>query len=207
VVHLLCDVRGARWLELEVRTRWRVLFLILRSFLCRPHTDRFPDDVLKKLRQNRNCHSCEKNATGTEITGIRRIPAGTCNLAVLQVCACISPLFCISNMLLCSILWVCVCNHLRSILATCSCALLSEFARAICLHSILATCSCALLSGFVHAICLRFVLATCSCALFSRFMNEIRLRFILATCSCALFSRFVHVICLFSILENCSCVL
>ncbi len=30
---------------------------ILHSFLRRPHTDRFPDDVLKKLRQNRNCDS------------------------------------------------------------------------------------------------------------------------------------------------------
>ena len=26
MVHLLCDVRGAPWLELEVRTRWTVLF-------------------------------------------------------------------------------------------------------------------------------------------------------------------------------------
>jgi hypothetical protein len=26
VVHLLCDVRGAPWLELEVRTRWIVFF-------------------------------------------------------------------------------------------------------------------------------------------------------------------------------------
>ncbi len=33
---------------------------ILRSFLHRPHTDRFPDDVLKKLRRNRNRDSCEK---------------------------------------------------------------------------------------------------------------------------------------------------
>jgi hypothetical protein len=80
VVRLLCDVRGARWLELEVRTRWRVLFLILHSFLRRPHTDRYPDDILKKLRRNGNRDSCEKNATGTKNTGIRRIPAGICNL-------------------------------------------------------------------------------------------------------------------------------
>jgi hypothetical protein len=53
----------------------------LRSFLCRPHTDRFPDVVLKKLWRNRNRDSCEKNATGTENTGIWRIPAGMCNLA------------------------------------------------------------------------------------------------------------------------------
>ncbi len=26
MVHLLCHVRGAHWLELEVCTRWRVLF-------------------------------------------------------------------------------------------------------------------------------------------------------------------------------------
>ncbi len=54
---------------------------ILRSFLCKPHTDRFPDDVLKKLRRNRNHDSCEKSATGMENAGIRRIPAGICNLA------------------------------------------------------------------------------------------------------------------------------
>jgi hypothetical protein len=81
VVHLFCHVRRARWLELEVRTRWRVLFLILHSFLRRSHTDRFPDDVPKKLQRNRNRDSCQKNATGTENTGIRRIPAGICNLA------------------------------------------------------------------------------------------------------------------------------
>jgi hypothetical protein len=52
----------------------------LRSFLRRPHTDRFPDDVLKKLRQNRNRDSCKKNSTGTENTGIWRIPAGIGNL-------------------------------------------------------------------------------------------------------------------------------
>ncbi len=52
----------------------------LRSFLRRPHTDRFPDDVLKKLRRNRNRDSCEKNATGAEKTGILRIPAGIGNL-------------------------------------------------------------------------------------------------------------------------------
>ncbi len=51
----------------------------LHSFLRRPHTDRFPDDVLKKLWRNRNCDSCEKNATGAEKTVIRRIPAGIGN--------------------------------------------------------------------------------------------------------------------------------
>jgi hypothetical protein len=53
---------------------------ILPSFLRKPHTDRFPDDVLKKLWRNRNRDSCEKNATGTENAGIRRIPAGIRNL-------------------------------------------------------------------------------------------------------------------------------
>ncbi len=43
---------------------------ILSSFLRRPHTDRFPDDVLNKLRQNRNHDSCEKSTTGAEKTGI-----------------------------------------------------------------------------------------------------------------------------------------
>jgi hypothetical protein len=36
---------------------------------------------LTRLRRNRNCDSCEKNATGTEKTGIHRIPAGIGNLA------------------------------------------------------------------------------------------------------------------------------
>ena len=53
---------------------------ILRSFLRRPQTDRFPDDIPKKLRWNRNRDSCEKSATGAEKTGIRRIPAGIGNL-------------------------------------------------------------------------------------------------------------------------------
>ncbi len=44
VVHLVCE-RG--WLELEVQMI--VLFQILRSFLCRPHTYRFPDDVPIKV--------------------------------------------------------------------------------------------------------------------------------------------------------------
>jgi hypothetical protein len=39
---------------------------ILRSFLWWPHTDRFPDDVPKKLRRNRNRDSCEKSTTGAE---------------------------------------------------------------------------------------------------------------------------------------------
>ncbi len=52
----------------------------LRSFLRRPHTDRFPDDIPKMLRRNRNRDSCEKNVTGMENTGIRRIPAGITNL-------------------------------------------------------------------------------------------------------------------------------
>jgi hypothetical protein len=47
----------------------------LRSILRRPNTDRIPEGVPKKFRRNRNCDSCEKSATGTEITGIRRIPA------------------------------------------------------------------------------------------------------------------------------------
>ncbi len=51
------------------------------SFLCRPHTDRFPEGVPKILWRNRNHDSCEKNATGMEKTGIQRIPAGIGNLA------------------------------------------------------------------------------------------------------------------------------
>jgi hypothetical protein len=44
VVHLVCE-RG--WLELEVQTI--VLFQILRSFLRKPHTSRFLDDVPVKV--------------------------------------------------------------------------------------------------------------------------------------------------------------
>jgi hypothetical protein len=46
----------------------------------RSHTDRFPDDVPKKLRQNRNRDSCEKSATGAEKTEIWRIPTRITNL-------------------------------------------------------------------------------------------------------------------------------
>ncbi len=56
---------------------------ILRSFLHRPYTYRFPDDVPKKIRRNRNRDSCEKSATGAEKTGIRMIPAGIGNLALI----------------------------------------------------------------------------------------------------------------------------
>ncbi len=53
---------------------------ILCSFLRRPHTDRFPDDVLKKLWRSRNRDSCKKSTTGAEKTGIQRIPTGITNL-------------------------------------------------------------------------------------------------------------------------------
>jgi hypothetical protein len=47
VIHLVCE-RG--WLELEVQTScWIGLFQILHSFLCRPHIDRFPDDLPVKV--------------------------------------------------------------------------------------------------------------------------------------------------------------
>ena len=52
----------------------------LRSILRRPHIDRISEGVLKIFRRNRNHDSCEKIATGTENTGIRRIPAGIGNL-------------------------------------------------------------------------------------------------------------------------------
>ena len=48
----------------------------LHSILRRPHTDRIPEGVPKKFQRNRNRDSCEKSATETENTGIRRIPAG-----------------------------------------------------------------------------------------------------------------------------------
>jgi len=38
-----------------------LIFLLFHcSFLCRSHTDRFPDDITRKLRRNRNPDSCEK---------------------------------------------------------------------------------------------------------------------------------------------------
>ncbi len=62
----------------------KVLFKALRLYLRRPHTDRISEGVPKKLRRNRNRDSCEKSATGTENTGIWRIPAGITNLASLR---------------------------------------------------------------------------------------------------------------------------
>jgi hypothetical protein len=50
------------------------------GYVRRPGTDRIPEGVKKKLRRNRNPDSCGKSATGTEKTGIRRIPAGIGNL-------------------------------------------------------------------------------------------------------------------------------
>ena len=49
-------------------------------FYIRPGTNRIPEGVPKKLRRNRNHDSCEKGETGTENTGILRIPAGITNL-------------------------------------------------------------------------------------------------------------------------------
>jgi hypothetical protein len=45
----------------------------------------------KRLRRNRNRDSCGKSAPGTENTGIRRIPAGICNLALVAASATTSP--------------------------------------------------------------------------------------------------------------------
>jgi hypothetical protein len=50
------------------------------GYVRRPGTERIPEGVKKKLRRNRNPDSCGKGATGTEKTGIRRIPAGIGNL-------------------------------------------------------------------------------------------------------------------------------
>jgi hypothetical protein len=50
------------------------------GYVRRPRTDRIPEGVKQKLRQNRNPDSCGKSATGMEKTGTRRIPAGICNL-------------------------------------------------------------------------------------------------------------------------------
>ena len=50
------------------------------AFYIGPIQTGFLRGLNKKLRRNRNCDSCEKRATGTENTGIRRIPAGIGNL-------------------------------------------------------------------------------------------------------------------------------
>jgi hypothetical protein len=42
-------VRGAGWSLKYKHDIWIVLFQILRSFLGRPHTDQFPDDVPVKV--------------------------------------------------------------------------------------------------------------------------------------------------------------
>ena len=44
------------------------------GYVRRPGTDRISEEVKKKLRRNSNRDSCGKSATGTENTGIRRIP-------------------------------------------------------------------------------------------------------------------------------------
>jgi hypothetical protein len=54
-------------------------------FYIPPGTNRIPEGfwgVRKKLRRNRNHDSCEKGGTGTEKTGILRIPAGITYLAL-----------------------------------------------------------------------------------------------------------------------------
>ncbi len=73
---------------------------ILRSFLRRPHTDKFPDDVPKKLRRNRNRDSCEKapqerktqesggflQEYATSSRGLGLLPAFICFAAVADGC-------------------------------------------------------------------------------------------------------------------------
>jgi hypothetical protein len=52
---------------------------------------------LKKLWQNRNRDSCEKIATGMENIGIRRIPAGIGNLALIAPSPLVMPLSSLSS--------------------------------------------------------------------------------------------------------------
>jgi hypothetical protein len=60
------------------------------SFYC----EGFCSFLFRKTRllQNENCDSCEKQAIGTENTGIRRIPAGICNLAVKLIFDKVNPM-------------------------------------------------------------------------------------------------------------------
>jgi hypothetical protein len=59
-------VRRAGWSLKYKHDVWIVCFQILRSFLRRPHPDRFPDDIPVKVTANRNRDSCEKKPTGTK---------------------------------------------------------------------------------------------------------------------------------------------
>ena len=56
-------------------------FISYVAFYIGPIQTGFLRGFQKKLRRNRNRDSCEKSATGTENTEIRRIPAGITNLA------------------------------------------------------------------------------------------------------------------------------
>ncbi len=90
MVHLLCDVRGAPWLELEVRTRWIVLFKSYIASYVSPIQTGFLMGLRKSYGGTVIVISVKKNSTGTEYTGIRRIPAGITNLGystqMIQAC-------------------------------------------------------------------------------------------------------------------------
>ena len=56
--------------------------MVARGYVCRPGTERIPEEEKKRFLRNKNRDSCEKSATGEENTGILRIPAGITNLAL-----------------------------------------------------------------------------------------------------------------------------
>jgi hypothetical protein len=60
-------------------------FLLYGAYIRRPYKTGIPAMFLKLFRRNTNRDSCEKHSTGTGITGIRRIPAGKCNLVTMVV--------------------------------------------------------------------------------------------------------------------------
>ena len=120
----------------------------LRSILRRPHTDRISEGVLKIFRRNRNRDSCEKNATGTENTGIRRIPAGIGNLGAALSSSCHAnwlshhlspPSHCAALSLSCCASWLLHCLSPSS-----RCATLSSTRRASLLsHRLSSSSRCA----------------------------------------------------------------
>ena len=77
-----CDVVLYCSLERRLGLFFFKSYVASYGYVRRPGTDRISEEVKKKLRRNRNRDSCGKSATGTENTGIRRIPAGITNLAI-----------------------------------------------------------------------------------------------------------------------------
>ena len=77
---MACDVVLYCSLERRLKLFFFKSYVASYGYVRKPGTDRISEEVKNNLRRNRNRDSCGKSATGTENTGIRRIPAGICNL-------------------------------------------------------------------------------------------------------------------------------